>query len=329
MGSLGRLFAVPMVIVTLMVGGAILVVLLFGNIATEDERPLPELLTKLENPVGGKLAQMAMMPRDKEFWQAARQLALRMQKKDAEALTAEDLDQVVRRLTRLIEEAAPLASRDPDERQNPLHFFMIALGHSGRAEAVGPILKLLDAPNWMTRRVALETLGWLHEQPAARAAVPRVLDRLEDENETVRLMAAYVLTHLAEPGDAAVEEKLGGICGSMTADRELQWNAALTLARLGSGKGLGVLLDLLDRPYWTQKVTVAQDDPGSASAQPISEERVEEGLIAAMDAAAHLDDERIWEAIRLLEKDPSARVKNHAMKLVEERASKAAEGPNR
>ena len=58
--QLGRLFAVPMVIVLVIVGCAVVVVLAFGAIVSFKEVPVGDLLAKLESASGERSAGVLM-----------------------------------------------------------------------------------------------------------------------------------------------------------------------------------------------------------------------------------------------------------------------------
>ncbi|MCE7927094.1 MAG: hypothetical protein DYG91_01140, partial [Chloroflexi bacterium CFX7] len=91
---LARLFGVPLLIVVMIIGSAVLVVLLFGSITTEQDRSVGELLGVMEREPVGKVFDLAMMPQDKEIWQAAKELAARLQQGQS-PMSAADLDAVV------------------------------------------------------------------------------------------------------------------------------------------------------------------------------------------------------------------------------------------
>ena len=75
---LGRLFVMPLIIVCVVVFCVVVVILSFGAITNAKERPLTELLAKLEAPSPEGPAGPMMLPREKELWQAAQELALRL-----------------------------------------------------------------------------------------------------------------------------------------------------------------------------------------------------------------------------------------------------------
>jgi hypothetical protein len=70
---------------------------------------------------------------------------------------------------------------------------------------------------------------------------------------------------------------------------------------------------MLDRQWWEQKVPVrGQDASGKMTESPMPPTAVEQYLIAAVDAAANLDDTELRAAIEGLRRDPSPKVADRA-----------------
>ncbi|KAA0221065.1 MAG: HEAT repeat domain-containing protein [Planctomycetota bacterium] len=324
---LARLFGVPLLIVVMIIGSAVLVVLLFGSITTEQDRSVGELLGVMEREPVGKVFDLAMMPQDKEIWQAAKELAARLQQGQS-PMSAADLDAVVDRLGRLVDRDLKATEPLPDDHLQPLHFFMSALSHTGRPGSIAPLVRCLGAAQWQTRREALKCLGAAHRTEGARETAKDVAAALEDENATVRTVAAYVLSFLADPADASVRRRLKEICDAAEEDRELRWNAALTLARLGDDGAVPVLKDMLDRKYWEERAHVRTEGGGGApAALAMSQPRIEMTLCASIEAAAHLEDETVWTMIAELEGDVSLQVRDRVRKALAGRGGAERTGP--
>ncbi|MCG3129337.1 MAG: hypothetical protein FLDDKLPJ_00064 [Phycisphaerae bacterium] len=322
---LARLFGVPLLIVVMILGSAVLVVLLFGSITTEQDRSVGELLAVMEREPVGKVFDLAMMPQDKEIWQAAKELAARLQQGQS-PMSAADLDAVVDRLGRLVDRDLKATAPLPDDHLQPLHFFMSALSHTGRPGSIAPLVRCLGAAQWQTRREALKCLGAAHRTAGAREAAKEVAAALEDENATVRTVAAYVLSFLADPADESVRRRLKDICDAAEEDRELRWNAALTLARLGDDGAVPVLKDMLDRKYWEERAHVRVEGAAAAE-QPMSQPRIEMTLCASVEAAANLTDETVWAMIAELEGDVSLQVRDRVRKALAGRGGAGGAGP--
>ncbi|RJP30950.1 MAG: HEAT repeat domain-containing protein [Phycisphaerales bacterium] len=318
-----KLVAVPLLIVTLIVGGAITVVILFGRISAEQDRSVSDLLAAVESPHGEKLLDVALMPRDKEIWQAARELAMRLDKKEVEVTPAE-LSDVVQRLSALSDRMLASARDLGKTGVQKFEFVLAALARTDRPEAIAAIVRCLDCSLWEVRRSAVQALASMHQVEGVRDAALGPICRLagEDPEPVVRTVSAYALSFVADPSDAAAIDVLTGICTGDESDREVIWNAALSLARLGSPAGRSELRDMLDRTYWSEKVPMrVEQSPGQFVEAPMSASRVDEHLIAAIDAVSHLEDEELWSLVRGLERDPSLSVVHKVREVLEKRPS--------
>ncbi|RME36799.1 MAG: hypothetical protein D6788_10845, partial [Planctomycetota bacterium] len=255
---LGRFFAVPLLIIAVIVGGAVTVVLLFGGPAAPQDRSIDELLHALETETGERSLGV-LLPKEKELWQAALELSVRLQKKESEPeLTPEKLKEVTERLAGMVRDGlADLERLPPVEetlaqqrqmRASRLAFLIRALGWTDRAEAVPVLTDVLKSGRDSLVLAALQSLGRLHKVSAARESCGRVVSVMEASGSPeVKLVAATVLSVLAEPGSPEVIEALKRV--RLSAEGEVAWSASLALARLGSDAGKSTLLDLLDRSF--------------------------------------------------------------------------------
>ncbi len=324
---MARLFGVPLLIVTLIIGSAVVVVLLFGSISSEQERSVDDLLTAMEREPTGKVFDVALMPADKEIWQAGKELAARLQKKDSE-LSAEDMRKIVTRLSALIARDLPLSASFREDRRGVLHFAIAALGATGEPDSIAPLRKALHAEDWQTRREALKALGAAHRTAGAEASAAEVASLLEDPEPTVRTVAAFVLTFLASPQDEGVLAQLQRACDRPDEDREVRWNAALTLARLGSPRSKDVLIAMLDRRYWAEGAPVRLEGGGGAATEkPMPPGQVESILRATIEAASKVRDADVRQAIEALGKDESLLVREAVRAAMERMEQKAGNPP--
>ncbi|NOT00009.1 MAG: HEAT repeat domain-containing protein [Phycisphaerales bacterium] len=315
-GLLARLFAVPMLIVGMIVGCAVVVVLLFGSIATDRQQSIESLLNTLKASAGETTAGV-LLPRDKELWQVANELAQRMKNADSE-LTAEERDLAIDGLLGLHARDIGDINTLSEMGRKRLAFFMYALARSGSPRAVPPLVATLDASNVDLRVEALRALAEMGDGARSSDALPRMTAALTDRSPVVRTVACAALSAIARPGDAEVVDALGR--ASMDEDREVQWNAALALARLESDRGKGLLLDMLNRTYWEDEVKVRTVTPkGEALEYPMPPQAVNRYLIAAIDAGGRLPNDDIRDQIRALMSDASPEVKNAAMKAIGDR----------
>ena len=135
---MARLFGVPLLIISVVIGCAVVVVLLFGSITTDRQRSVTELLSIIESSGGEKTAGV-LLPSEKELWRVAGELAGRLTRKDAE-LSEPELAEVVARLSAVLERDRSTPNHSEMGRKK-LHFVMVALGHTGRSEAVEPLAR--------------------------------------------------------------------------------------------------------------------------------------------------------------------------------------------
>lgn len=314
---MARLFAVPLVIVSVIVGCAVLVVLLFGSIATDQERSIDDLLTILETRPGDKLGGVLLLPNEKELWQASRELALRLSKKEVE-ISPDELPVVVDRLSAILDSEVS-ASDKPDEwAMKKRHFVMQAVAKTESPKAVDALVPHLKANDPLTRGQALVSLADLHDLPEARNALGAMFPLLKDDEPAVQMQACIAVSVVAPSGDPATIEAL--VDAYFDDDREVQWNAALALARLGSSKSKSSLLDMLTRSYWENDVKVRRETkPGSFVEYPLPPLVVSRYLVAAVEAAAHVEDAEVWSQIELLAEDESPDVKEAVRRVREER----------
>jgi hypothetical protein len=305
---LGRFFGVPLLIIGTIVGGAIIVVLLFGGPAAPQQRSINELLTALEASTGERSAGV-LLPREKELWQMALELSTRLEKGDSE-LTGEERKSAAERIAAMVE--ADLARPGPisalpedvqaqrDLRSRRFEFLVHALGRTGRAEAVQPLIGVVNGRREPYVAAAVQELGNLRESPEAKLAVGPMVGLLSDSKRSETLMvASTALSVLADRGDERVIGALKAVLFSH--EGEVAWSAALALARLGDASGRSVLLDMLDRTYW---------EKGGRFQTAL--QRIDAMLLAAIDAASQVDDRGLWEAIDRLESDPSPSVRTKA-----------------
>lgn len=315
---LGKLFGVPLLIIASIVAAAMIVVLCFGAPAAPQQRSLDDLLQALETSSGIKRAGM-LMPREKEHWQAGLELTVRLERKELE-FTDNELETVASRVGALV--TAELEdmqhrrrSRDARGTAEPsgsgkrLAFLIRALGLCGKKNGIEVLIEVVRTGDEPHAALAMEQLGNLAGLPGASEAVIPIVDALERSSllET-RLVACTVLSVLADGSDRRVIEALDST-RLAAREGEVAWSAALALARLGRTEGKSTLLDLLDRSFWEAERV---DETGRALRYRMPLGRVDQALIAAVDAASNLDEPDVWELIGRLQSDSSAPVRESA-----------------
>lgn len=320
---LGRLFVVPLIIVGVMVLCAVVVVLSFGAIASERQKPISQVLALLEASSGEKVGGMLLMPQDKEMWQAAQELALRLENLEAE-VTPEQLPEIQSRLTKLLEDDLDSSGRQAGTGGQRLFFIMRAAARARAAQAVPVLIQALASPDFETRREALNALALMGELGQTQAQSAKIAGMLGDPEPVVRMMACVALSNLARPDDTEV---IAALSDTHLADDDVdvRWNAALTLARLGSSNAVSTIEDMLKRPYWLNQRVRYQPPNDVAVDRPMTPNRVDGYLIAAIDAASNMDDRVIWDLIEDLTADPTLSVAARAKQALAGRPGAALE----
>jgi len=328
--GLGKLFAVPLFIIAAIVGSAIVVVLLFGAPASSSAQSLASLLSALEASAGRNVAGGMLMPREKEHWQAGLELTARLAETPTKFTEAE-LEMIVTRVSNLVRsEIAELngdtqtrrqaAAWTPRAGQTRLEFLIRAVGLTGRPAAVDTLVAVVVDGREPFTTVAMEQLGNLAHLPKTSGAVGPIVDLMARSTvPETKLVGCTVLSILADPSDERVLDALNAVRLSADAG-EIAWSAALALARLGSDRGKTTLMDLLDRSFWESADRYAtHDGNGAVLRYKMPPARVDQALVAAVDAAANLNDRDVWDLISKLQTDASASVRTKAIEAVSRR----------
>jgi HEAT repeat protein len=312
-----RLFMVPALIVCLLLAVAVVVVL-FGSTSLEKQVSTDDLLAQIEADRGERTMSMMLLPHARESWQAAQELARRFEQKE-KFLKPAEIAPAADRIVVILNKYEP--GRDVDEPGPAQQYFlMMALAKLEAPSGVAPLVKLLRDPNANTRRTALQALGEMRRVPEAKHVVTDVLPLLDDTKPEVRMTACATVACLADPGDAPAIRALSPL---LDADREIQWNAAMTLARLGNRKGRLVLMNMLQRTYW-EGLDLDYQENGASVRRKYSELEVSRNLVAAIDAARHLNDAEITGLISGLQQDKSVAVRDAARAAVQRVGAEAA-----
>lgn len=327
---MGRLFGVPLLIIGSIVGGAIVIVLLFGGTTVSPQRSIDEMLQVLEANSGEKSLGV-LLPREKQLWQTALELSKRLEKKDLE-LTADEVEDTAERLAAMVREdlvhidTLPSFGEERTQqasvRSRRLEFAIHALGRTETLLAVDIMIDIVQSGVEPYVQVAMQELGNLNEIQDSRRATQPILNLLTTSQRPETLLTACtVLSVLAKRGDSAVIE---GLKRTMYAhDGDISWSAAMSLARLGSAEGRTTLMDLLDRKFWEshQRYQIT-DQSGQVKRYDMPPGRIDAWLIAAMDASSQLDESLLWEMIERLKSDPSLAVRGRAAQVWEQHESK-------
>jgi HEAT repeat protein len=225
-----QFFLIPLTVVAVVVG-------IYGGfrMLVADERSPVEYLNDVQN--GG---------RDRR-WPAAYELSRLMGDPDVQGKYPELAPALV---------SAFVASEEDDPRIR--RYLALAIGRLAPApkEAVSSLVDALDDPDSETVISVIWALGSLGDG----TAVPEIVELFRSADPGVRKMVVYALGGLPSDGThttlrAALDDPVS----------DVQWNAALALARHGDDRGLTVLRRMLDRDYVSGQVTAsaALQDPAT------------------------------------------------------------------
>jgi HEAT repeat protein len=260
-----------------------------------------------------------LMPRAKESWQAAQELAQRLARKD-KFLKADEVEPTARRIMALLDRfPAGQDVEEPGPAQQ--YFLMMALARLGTESAAEPLVRLVRDPNASTRRTALQSLAEMRGTDQGRGSVPAILPLLDDRNPAVRIVACAAVSALANPGDPAA---IRALSAKLEAERELQWNAATALARLGDPAGKMVLMNMLDRGFW-EKLDLEYAEGGATVRRKFTDVEVANYLKSAIEAASFLRDQELAGLVMRLENDKAVSVRDAARAAYAKMAMKKAE----
>ena len=192
------------------------------------------------------------------------------------------------------------AGDDPRVRR----YLALAIGRlaSPPSDAVGELAAALADPDTETRISVIWALASLGDD----ATVDDIEAMYLSDDAGVRKMAVYALGALSGSGDHAT---LRNALDDPAAD--VQWNAAVALARHGRRDGMPVIRRMLDRAYVARMVTrrANADDP----LDPVSEV-----IVSGLQAAAALRATELRRPIEALrEADENLRVRETAMKTLD------------
>ena len=272
-----QFFLIPLAVVAV-------VVAVYGGfrMMVTDERSPEEYLNEIRT--GG---------RDRR-WPAAYELARIMGEQEAEARFPE-LGPV------LVRAFVDSAGDDPRVRR----YLALAIGRleAPPAETVAALTAALNDPDSETVISVIWALALLGEE----TVVPHIVEMFGAQDPGVRKMAVYALGVLPDDGShttlrAALDDPVP----------DVQWNAAVSLARHGDGRGVTVLRRMLDRDYVTRQVT-----PSETLADPASDV-----MVSGLQAVAALGATRVDENLRapvaaLADADQSLKVRQAAMETLE------------
>ena len=260
-----QFFLIPL----LVVGATVLVYIGFRSLLTEDHSA-EEYLTDIRS--GGSNRR----------WPAAYELSRLMSDpqftKKEQAVLAPELTKAF----------ANSGDDDPRVRQ----YLALALGRLTPpipVEAKRLLIEALNDKDSQTRISAIWALGSTGDGTAA----PEIQRMYASDDAGVRKMAVYALGSL--PGDAGTATLVQALQDEQP---DVQWNAAVALARHGRHEGVPVLRRMLDRPYVQRTVTRQQQTQDDV-------DPVGEVMISGLRAVAALKESTLSEPVKALSQDDS------------------------
>jgi HEAT repeat protein len=268
-----QFFLIPL----LVVGAMVLVYIGFRSLLSED-RSAGEYLTDIRS--GGSNRR----------WPAAYELSRLMA--DPEFAKSEEAT-LAPELTKAF---ADSKNDDPRVRQ----YLALTLGRLTPplpADARQLLVDALNDPDSQTRINAIWALGSTREVSVA----PEIVRMYGTDDAGMRKMAVYALGSMpADVGNDTLVKALED------PEPDVQWNAAIALARHGRHEGVAVLGRMLDRAYVERNVTRQQ--------QPrMDVDPVGEVMISGLRALAALQDVTLTEQVKTLSTDdPNLQVRQAA-----------------
>jgi hypothetical protein len=272
-----QFFLIPL----LVVGATVLVYVGFRSLLTDD-RSAEEYLTDIRS--GGSNRQ----------WPAAYELSRLMGNPE---FVKKEEGTLAPALTR-----AFAASSDDDPRVR--QYLALALGRLTPpipADARQLLLDALKDKDSQTKISALWALGSTGDVTAA----PEIERTYASDDAGVRKMVVYALGSIpADVGAATLVKALDD------AEPDVQWNAAIALARHGRHDGVGVLKRMLDRDYVRRTVTRQQQTEDDI-------DPVGEVMISGLRAIAALKESALSEPVKALSRnDTNLKVREAALETL-------------
>jgi len=294
------------------VGVAVGVALMFGKVAgTADS--IDDHIRRLQqsDPGQGKMAIGLQDPRYKDRMLEAYNIATLI----PTIKSPEERQRVSAALVDTLEKHI-----QPDEDILQL-YLLTAIGNLGQPGAFDHIYGRLDSPHLRAREGAISgVLAWPNEDEKRRA-VPKLVRLLEDPDAMVRQKSAAALGSLGSPDNASVME---GLRAAMNSDglamREVVWNAAVALARLGDENGAKFVVNvLLDRPTLAK---LPSGEEGGTS-RTLSRDKQDLVILSTLAATPKMPQAIVWDKIKsLADNETNRAVRSAARQLL---AAKTAE----
>ena len=306
--QLAQLVVIPAVIVLVAVG----VALLFGKIAGGKDTLEDHLFNLRQSSGAGHVLFGFQDPRYKDRSLAAYNIATMIP-------AMKDPQQRARTSRSLVE----ILEQNVGEQEEELQVYLLtAVGQLGRPDTFDVVRSRLAAARPRVREGAIGVVLAWPDRSVSKAAIPDLVTLLSDSEPMVRQKAAAALGELAEPGDAGVIQALReAMAAAAAGQREVVWNTAVALARLGDEQGSRyVAMILLDRPTLAQLPAAETGPRTDATLSPAVQTQV---ILATLAATPTMRHALVWDKIKdLAQHDESRVVKSAARQLLDQRSQR-------
>src|SRR6267154_3642564 len=183
---------------------------------------------------------------------------------DVTAQISADREQFLAKNPRAVTDIAQVFTESKGQDPKTRRHLALVLGMLGDHAALAPLREGLDDGDAETVKNCLWALGRLDDE----ASAPRVIELTHNDEQSVRLMAVYVLGSMTSPAAQSV------LKASLNDPDELvKWNAAFGLASKGNATAWDVLARLLDKEY-VDRVAQLMPKEGRPLAENIQRYRV-------------------------------------------------------
>ena len=200
----------------------------------------------------------------------------------------------------LVEAFGASSGDDPRVRR----YLALAIGRL-QAPPPGTVETLLEAARESDAEVAISVI-WALGSIGDAAAVPGLIELYGSSDPAIRKVVIYALGAL--DGTAQVRTLRAALVDSVP---DVQWNAAVALARHRDPSSIAVLRRMLDRDYVERLVT--RTAPNEAQVDPVSDV-----MITGLQAVGRLGDASLRDSVAALSReDANLRVRQAAIEALE------------
>ncbi len=181
---------------------------------------------------------------------------------------------------------------DPRVRQ----YLALAMGRTERPIFLKPLLKALDEEKEENLPALIYALGMLKDKTASE----KLSNYLESSNARIRSITTVALGNIADPRSKMSLEK-----ALYDLEPNVQWGAAISLAKMSDPSGKDILLKLMTRSYLSKFSEV----------DPYEQNQL---ILSAIDAASFLHDPNLKDKIKeLSQNDTNLQIRAAALKVLQ------------